>query len=187
MSITGYTQQRIGGITTVAVTSDLVGTIYYHWFVDGQHVASGTAAEHTFFLSAGDRSVVEVVDTLDAAADPLALAPAGWPARRTLWWCRALDGDLAIAKYRIDQSRAGGTWTALGTLFAEPDRWDYSFVTDRLDDLTQYAWRIVPIDTAGNDGAALYLPAETIVRTPDPPRFTITLDEPTAKVLVESF
>jgi hypothetical protein len=54
-------------------------------------------------------------------------------------------------------------------------QWSYSWATGRLTDLTQYAWRIVPVDGDGNDGTPLALPLETIVRVPDAPSFGVSV------------
>ena len=180
--ITDYQQTLIGNLVSVTVTSDLSGTVYYHWYVDGTWVASTTAASYAFRLAVGDQVQIEVIDTTDAAFDPVAGAPAGYPARSTLWWIRVLDADVDGGQYRIEQKQDAGDWTVVGQVAAEAGRWDYSFLTPRLVDLADYTWRIVPVDRAGNDGTPIVRGPRKIVRRPDAPRFAIAFDEGTLRV-----
>ncbi len=180
MAITSYNAVRIGQITTVTVTSDLEGTIYYHWFVDGVHVGATTSPQYTLLVEAGGQVRIEAIDTNDAAYDWVANAPAGWPARKLLWWIRSLDSD--VASYRVEQNRDAAGWTELVTIDHDEDQWSYQHLTDRLDDLIAYQWRVLPIDAAGNAGTPLSLGSETVVRTPDAPAFTITFDQGTTTV-----
>ena len=172
--ITSYQGQRIGSTTVVTVVSDLSGVIYYHWYLDGTWMGRTTAASFSFLLETEDQGRVEVIDTSDAAFDPVADAPLMFPARRTLWWTRSLSAD--VARYRVEELKGAGTWIALGEVVAEADRWDYAYLTGRLDDLTNYHWRVVPVDAAGNDGTPIQLTQlpELIVRVPDAPQFTVT-------------
>jgi len=180
MAITAYTLTRLGEVTTVTVTSDLAGTIYYHWYTDGCYVGGGQSASRSFYLGLSDQTRVEVVDTNDADFDPVAGAPAGWPARRTLWWVRSIEAD--VASYRVEQKLGAGDWSTLAIVHDRPEAWDYAVMTDRLDDLSDYTWRVVPVDAAGNDGTPFTIGPEQIVRTPDAPNFTITFDAGTTKV-----
>jgi hypothetical protein len=54
--------------------------------------------------------------------------------------------------------------------------------TPRLDDLTTYTWRVIPIDAVGNEGTPLEIESESVVRRPDPPAFTATFDDGTSTV-----
>lgn len=180
MSITAYQTTRLGNVTTVRVTSGLSGTIYYHWYLDGFWVASTTAPRRDFLLPLGDQVRVDVLDTLDADFDPIANAPAGWPSRRLLWWLRSLDGG--IEHYRLEQKKGAGDWSAVAVVRHQNESWSYELLSDRLDDLSQYTWRIVPVDAAGNDGTPFTIGPEEIVRTPDAPDFAIAFDNQTTKV-----
>ena len=183
MSITDYQVTRFAEISLVTVTSDLGGTIYYHWYQDGKHVDATAWPFRAFWLPVGDSSRIEVVDTAEADFDWQAGAPDGYPARRTLWWTSAEWPDLEddLDYYRVDQ-KTDGDWEAIGTVHQSRFRWDYSLLTERLDDLTEHTWRIVPVDRAGNDGDPLEVGPEMVVRTPDAPRFEIAFDEGTTKV-----
>ena len=171
MSITAYNQTRIGSISRIEVTSSLTGTIYYHWYIDGLHIASGQSPVYVLYLSENDQAEVVCQDTNDAAYDALANAPAGYPARRTLHWVRSIDAD--VDHYRVDQKLGGGDWSALATVPQDSSTWYHAHLTGRLDDLGVYTWRIVPIDAAGNAGTPTTIGPETIVRTPDAPNYTI--------------
>ena len=180
MAITSYSQQRLGNATVVTVVSGLSGTIYYHWYLDGSLVASTEVPTWTFFVEAAEQLRVEVKDTNDPDYDTVANAPAGYPARRTLEWVRSLD--TTTDRYRIEQRLDAGSWTTIGLMPVDSTAWTYRWLTPRLTDLGSYEWRVVPQDAAGNDGTALALDAETVVRTPDAPDFTATFDSGTTKV-----
>jgi len=182
MSITAYTTTRLGNLTHVDVTSDLGGTVYYFWYLDGCHVARTLAPSYSFQIPTGDQARVECLDSDDADYDPYENAPDAYPPRRSLWWVRSQDTD--VDHYRLEQSEGGGDWSTLARVFPRPGDWDFSYLTGRLTDLASYQWRIVPVDTAGNDGTPITLDAHTVVRTPDAPEFSIAFDEDTTRVTV---
>ncbi len=74
------------------------------------------------------------------------------------------------------------TWETIGIVPHDEAQWVYSLLSPRLDDLADAEFRVVPVDKAGNDGTALALSAERIVRTPDAPDFTATFDSGTTKI-----
>ena len=100
-------------------------------------------------------------------------------ARRELWWTRSTESDVAF--YRVKQQRAAA---GLATIAEPPatDEWSYRTTTPRLDDLTNYDWEILPVDAAGNEGTALVIQQEQVVRTPDAPDFTVSFDGGTTRV-----
>ncbi|MBE3129172.1 MAG: hypothetical protein IMZ54_00450 [Acidobacteria bacterium] len=175
MTITNYAQTRLGNLTTVTVTTDLLGTVWLHWYRDGALVSSGQSLTHTFLVESGAQARIEVLDTTDAEFDPIAEAPASYPARRSLWWCRSLSTDLK--KFRVEQKEAAGAWATLGEVPANAIDWSFSWLTGRLDDLTEYTWRIIPIDAVGNEGTPLVLGPELILRVPDAPSYTVTVPD----------
>jgi hypothetical protein len=226
--ITSYQTTRLQNVTTVRVTTSLTGTVYFHWYLDGRPVGSGTSSVRSFYLAQGVQVRIDVLDTTDPAFDAAANAPAAYPARRTLWWLSAAEtgpnqlvlaelslhelatlslDELAgvplqrdeIARYRIEQSRGDmwslsldelaemsldelaelnfwSEWSTLGNIFHRDDQWTYQYLTDALDDLTVYRWRIVPVDRAGNDGTPVDIGPEKLIRTPDAPNYTISFD-----------
>jgi len=180
VTITAYETIRATSITTVIVTSDLAGTVYFHWYVDGVYCGVTQSNRRDFFVDEGDQVRVECVDTTDAGFDAIAGAPAGWPARRLVWWVRSLEAD--VDQYRVEQSQDGGAWSTVGIVHHRDTEWEYSILTGRLDDLSDYQFRVVPVDRAGNDGAPVLLESERIVRSPDAPDFAIAYDAGTDKV-----
>lgn len=182
----------MGTVTLVLVASDLVGVVYYHWYLDGAWVGSGTAASFSFAMELGSQARVDCVDTLAPAFDPLAAAPAFFPARFTIHWVRSLATD--VASYRIEQSPDGAAWTAIAEFPHDEEAWDYRFLTERLTDLASLVWRVIPVDIAGNDGTPLiigppiqgewsgiYLPVK-VVRVPDAPDWSFTWNAGTQRV-----
>lgn len=171
---------RIGTATLITVSSDLSGTVYFHWYIDGAYVGLTTEGEKSFVLPAGDQSIIDVEDTTDPNFDPIANAPTGYSARRTLVFERSIDTD--VDRYLIEQKRGAAAYVSLGFMKHDPGQWVYEFLTPRLDDLATYTWRVTPIDLAGNSGTPKVIGPELIVRTPDAPRFSATFDPGTTKV-----
>ena len=172
--IASYQAVRVDDVTLVTVTSSLSGTVYFHWWLDGVYQGATTDGRWHCYVVPGQQATVDVIDTTDEDFDPLTEGPAVYPARRTVWWLRSLDGD--VAAYRIEQQQDGGDWGTVGTVSREGDRWWYSLTTDRLEDLSDYAWRVVAIDQAGNESEPEAIDEETIVRTPDGVLFDATLN-----------
>jgi len=181
VAITAYSTVRIGNVVQVTAVSDLGGTIYYHWYEDGTWLASGRVPTRAFRLPSGEQARIEAIDTNDDDFDPIADAPDGWPARRTLFWLRdPARGD--VDAYLVEQQKDGGDWETVAAVPHVAGQWSYTLLSDRLDDLAEYAWRVTPMDRAGNPGTPVELAAEKIVRTPDAPSFGIAFDPNTTKV-----
>lgn len=181
MSITSIETVRTKNTNVVSAVSSLAGAAFY-WYVDGQFVGSTSGGVRSFVTAAGEQSQVDVLDSIDPAFDPVANTPAVYPSRRTLSWIRSMDAGAA--RYRVEQSVSGGAYTTLGFVAHDPRRWSYAFLTPQLSDLTLYAWRVVPIDRAGNDMTAVGLGTEMIVRRPDAPNFAIAFNAGTTKVTI---
>jgi len=169
---------------TVTVTSYLRGDVYYFWYIDGAFLTRTRNNKYTFFVKEGDQFRVSVLDSNDFDFDAIANAPKGYPSRRTIFWTRCTDSD--ILKYNLEQNKDGAGWTDIGTVNDIPGQWSYTFVTERLTDLSTYQFRIIPVDVAGNEGTALTLDSEKIVRTPDAPDYTVTFSAVTDKVTYAS-
>lgn len=184
MSITSTSTIRQGGTTTVSVTTDLSGTVYFHWYVDGEYVggtsATGGGSSWTFSLGQGFQSQIDVLDTIDPAFDAYANAPTAYPARKTLQWVRS--ETTTTRHYRVEQLVDLGDWESIGLVPHDPARWSYTFVVSGLTDLADYSWRVIPVGSNGVDGDMLILNEEQIVRTPDAPDFTATFDSGTDTV-----
>jgi len=187
VSITAYSQVRFGNITRVTATSDLSGTIYYHWYLDGAFVGSTQDTSWDFILEDGEQAHVEALDTNNADFDPITNAPDGYSARRTIWWVRSISTVARtedVDHYRVEQQQDGGEWTEIAVIPRDGDVWTYSVLTGRLTDLSTYAWRVTPVGENYEDGVTLTLASEIVVRTPDAPDFTITFDPDTDKITV---
>lgn len=184
MALTAITQERMSNITAVIVTSDLVPgagqSINYYWYLDGVFIERTVNNRNAFMVSAGDQARIDIVDSLDADMDIIANAPTAYPARRSIVWVRSTDAT--VVRYRIEQQKAGGAWQTIGTVAPLSQQWSLSVLSPRLDDLTSYAWRLVPVDADGNDGTILALSAEQIIRRPDAPDFALAFDAGTTRV-----
>lgn len=178
--ITAYAQTRIQNMSVVSVTSDLAGAIWYFWYLAGAFVAATQRNTYTFLLQPAEQARVEVIDTNDPDFDPIAHAPAGYPARRSIHWVKSQETDAS--SYRVEQRKNAGAWSTIGTIYAKPEKWSLVLLSPILEDLAVYEWRIIPIDQAGNDGTAIALAAETIVRTPDAPNFAAAFSQATGRV-----
>lgn len=174
MTVTVDSVLRLGNFTTVTVSSDLGGTVYFHWYLDGSWLGGGTETERTIAMQTGDEGRLEVQDTTDEDYDPITNAPAGYPARRTIWWVRSADSD--VERYLVEQQKDGGAWSTIGTVPHVDGQWSYQFLSPRLTDLSSYAWRVTPYDAALNAGTAVTLDTVKVVRTPDAPAFTATFN-----------
>lgn len=175
MSITSYTQTLLGDgqVVRVNVTSDLAAPVGFHWYLDGVWVGSTAIGQFDLYL--GGQGYLDVVDTEDLAFDPIASAPPSYPARRTLFWVRSVDA--VIDYYRVEQKKGSGDWTVLGIVEGGGTDWTYTYVTPRLDDLSDYTWRIVPIAVGGMEGTAYTIGPERLVRIPDACNFSTTWNE----------
>lgn len=175
-----YSVTRLGNVTEVTVTSQLLEVVTYHWYLDGVYMGATSSPTFAFHVEDDEQAIVEVIDDPGSDFDPILQAPVHFPSRRTLWWIRSLDSD--IDHYRVEEKIGAGAWATLELVPHNEDRWDYSVVTGRLDDLTIYQHRVYPVDAAGNDGTVISLHTGTIVRSPDSVNFTATFDEGTTKV-----
>jgi len=180
MAITDTTTERIGDVVRVSVTSNLTAPVYFHWYVDGCWFGSTDKPSRSFVIPEDQQPRITVIDTGDEYFDGLAAATAHWSHRRVLWWVRSLDTDVAY--YRIEQSKDSGAWTPIGRVPRNREQWSYEFFTDRLDDLSTYSWRVVPVDAVGNDGDPLLLGTERIVRRPDAPAVSASYSAGTRRV-----
>lgn len=171
---------RIGNQVQVTAATDTAGPVYFFWFVDGSFVGRTAAAQRTFWIGRDEQARIEVFESVDPETAYTAFLPVALSAGRTLWWIRSFDDD--VARYRVDENVDAGGYNAIASVRHEAGRFSYRFVTGRLTDLASYQWRVVPVDQVGNEGTPVELDAETIVRTPDAPSYTVAFDEGTDRV-----
>lgn len=170
-----YRAVRIGDVTQVTVTTILASPVYYFWYLDGRYVGMTTIASRTFSLPSGDQLRLVVLASNDPDFDPLAAAPLSFPSTRTLFWIRSLSAS--VDHYQIREQKNSEPWIVLANVPAVGTQWSYAFQTETLDDLATYSWQIIPVDRYGNEGAPLVTDPELIVRQPDAPAFTASLDQ----------
>jgi len=174
------TAVRFGNITQVTASSGLTGTVYYHWYVDGEHVARTTAPRYSFFFDTAEQRRIDVKATNNADYDGVLNAPLGYPVYRTIYWIRSVDTD--VIRYKIQMQKDSGDWNTIGYAPHKDETWEYEFKSPALTDLSTYNFRVYPIDKAKNDGTVITLGAEKVVRTPDAPNFTLAYDADTDKM-----
>lgn len=180
-------QSRLGPLVEVIATSDEVPPVWFHWWIDGVYCGAtggdgSTQSGRTFHVGLDGQERIQVIDSTSESVDPATLGADAYPARRSLWFLRSLE--TGVDRYRIEQQQDGGQWTIIGRLTAREDAWAYTFGSGRLDDLSDYAWRAIPIDACGNDGTPISIASQTIVRPPDAPRFEASFDVGTARVTI---
>jgi len=176
------TMIRIGNVVTVTALTFLVGSpVYYHWYLDGVHVGSGTSPSFSFSVEQAGQGRVEVVDTLDPNFDPLSPTIAQFPARYTVHWVRnILDSD--VRGYLVQHLKNGVTLTTLATIPHDSEAWDYRVLSDRLADRAVYKFQVTPLDAAGNAGTTLSVEEQDVIRSPDAPNWNFTYDPATDRV-----
>ena len=172
MTVTGYEVERFGELTVITPTSDLSGDVQFYWYLEGAYIGS-TRGAFSVLLEDGAQEKVEAVDSNSSSFDPLAAPPAGYPARRTLTWTRPPEAD--VSGYRVYQDKDSGGFSLVAELAQGADTWEHRYLTERLTDLSTYTWEIRPLDAAGNEGTALTIGPELVVRRPDAPAFLATL------------
>ena len=177
----------VGGTTTLMARSWLREPVFFLWWVNGIFQGKTLDGGKVVRPEDGEQLRVELFDTRNPSFDPSLILVQSATGRRRIFWTRSLDAN--IAAYRIDgQAGTGGpfmvggsSWQTLATVAAD-DTWQYAWLSDPCADLAPVAWRIVPLDAAGNAGTAKVISAEMIVRTPDAPRWAFELDSVSRQV-----
>lgn len=181
MTVTAVTYARVGDMTRVFATSDLTDPTY-HWYLDGSWLGASLAPFRDVQIAPGDQARVDVLDTTDPAFDPIANAPEGFPARRSLWWVRS--ADLDVDHYLVEQDQDGGGYELVGRVPQAAEAWALGWLTARLEDLSTYTWRVTPYDAAGNAGTARTFGPEKVVRRPDAPDFALSFNDTTDRLTI---
>lgn len=179
MAITSLSVQRMGRLTTITAVSGLSGTVYFHCYIDGTWIGQNTTGVFYVTLDTNEQAQVDVNDTNSATYDYIANGPTVYSAKRTLFWTASADTDTWY--YLIEQNKNAAGWTTIGRIY-DNGNWSFAFLTLKLTDLASYQFRITPYDLADNAGTAKTLAAETVVRVPESPKFTISFNDGTDKV-----
>lgn len=164
-----------GGWSCINLTTNLdnyPSRVFWHWWVDGRYAGVTHARKRAFRTPPGRTTMVEVKPTRyrtyrgsDRNIDPLA-------GEVTLQFQAADDADSYLVQYQP----SGGDWTTFA-IMQDDGRWCYSVRTPQLDDDTEYSFRVVPRDSAQNEGSALSLGTHRVVRYPDPIEADVTWNE----------
>lgn len=159
MAITYLTPVRQGFQWLFQWASDLASPTYYVW-LNGEYLMETLETSYLIYIAPGDDLQFSVFDS--SAAVP----PEHFPSRLTLRWM----GRDGAQMYRVEQY-VNGEWLPRGLVpWRLPNVYHYQ--TARLDDVTEYQYRAVPLDAQGRAGTALTFTVE-MVRYPDPPAQTI--------------
>jgi len=162
---------RIADPSTVSqpVTSNLTPPVTLYVWLDGAfayEVVSDAAGAAELRLPLDDQVDVEVTDVAGA------IPSFGAAARFTLTW-GAVTG---ATQYRIDRF-VGGEWVEQSpSPVPAQGQSRFKWKSERLEDGEIHQFRVVPMDAAGNEGDELEFQGR-MVRKPDLPRFTPTVDD----------
>lgn len=111
---------------------------------------------------------LEIIDSADTST-PECLT---YPPFSVLQWRGNAD-----ASYYIVQQYVGSTWTTYGEPTVENGAGYYKVSTGPLADVTTHNWRVLPVDSEGNQGDPVTFEI-FMVRNPAPPRITCTYSSP---------
>lgn len=179
-----YVVKRSGRSVSVTVIGDGTGTAstYYYWFRDGVFVGITATPRRTFQVRSGQQAVIEAVIRNDANVDPSTIGTVLPSGKVILEWVRS-DGSDEVA-YRIQQKQDAGAYATIARVPADGS-WSYRYETGKLDDLSQYTWKIIGIDAAGNvQASGVTVGPVTIVRRPDAPDCDFAYSSGTSKVTI---
>jgi len=161
-------------VTLVCTASDYMRRVVWHWWVDGKYAGRSLAGTRTFRCPPGR--------TISVFAKPVRYNRSYRGGERDiaplfglveLQWVPSTDSvDHYLVQYRI---QGAGSWTTARRVAAD-GRWPYSARLPQLADSTTYEFQVVAVDAAGNQGTALDLGTRVIVRWPDPPDPSISLN-----------
>jgi len=154
----------------VAWSSNLSEPTFYV-YRDGELVTTTQQTSMLFTVATGDKLVLEVLDDADA------LPSTAFPGRLTLQWAATAATD----HYRVEEY-VGGQWTERQSIADDGSQY-YAWQSRYLEDETTHQFRIVPVGTNGNDGAATSFSC-LMVRHPDAPTPTWSYNSGTKKATI---
>jgi len=173
-------------LVTVRLTPSETGTLYYHWYRDGQWVTRTCVPELTQYLDGGAQVELAVCVTRYRDWDGRAHEPPGYPRQRPVQWLRTLASD--VAGYLIQSATGQGApaeedWNTLGRV-RDDGSWFYLLDSPVLSGQSWYWFGIVPVDKAGNSGTRLELGPYWQVGRPTMPDVAVSFDDETQKITV---
>lgn len=179
-----YVVKRSGRSVSVTAIGDgaRASSVYYYWFRDGVFVGITTTPRRTFQVRSGQQAAIEAVIRNSPDVDPSTIGAVLPSGKVILEWVRS-DGSDEVA-YRIQQKQDAGSYTTIARVPMDGS-WSYRYETGKLDDLSEYTWKIIGIDAAGNvQSSGVTVGPITIVRRPDAPDCDFSYDSGTARVTI---
>ena len=171
MTVTLNTPEWMDAQTCILSWSSGLTNPTFYVYQNGALVLSTTGTSYVFHIEEGDTLSVEVLDV--AATEP----QYGMPGRQTLCWYPISDA----VSYRIDEQVAS-VWTERQTILDENQAF-FRWRTRHLEDETTHEFRVVGIDTSGNDGSKVAWFRFLMVRHPDLPTVAYTYNGATPKTV----
>lgn len=154
-------------------SSDLGGTPVFYVYVDGILAETTTRTWRQFDVAAGEQLNVEVLDDSGTAPQP------GYPGRPIVGW-QPVSG---AASYRVDRYE-GGEWVEKHTVQDLGQSW-FWVQGEYLADDTVHQYRVMALDAGGIEGTVKEFDVH-MVRRPDPPEYTASLNVDGTINLVEA-
>lgn len=181
---TTVTSERLDhNVVKVAASSSLGADATLYWYADGKLIqAASFPRERIFTLQPGRSALIEILDTTASPVDAFT--------REILIQWYAVSGAI---KYFVQQWIGVGAadndlpvddadWQTLRTVVASAEE-VYNHLTDWLDDLTEYTFRVVPVNAENIEGEGLLM-TFVVVGRPDAPDTTLAYDADTQRVTV---
>jgi hypothetical protein len=164
------TTQKSDTLWLFTFSSDLGGTPTFYIYIDGVLNETTTATTKLVQIQYDREFQIEILDDVNAV-------PAeAYPDFARISW----EPVANAAKYRIDQWDGVSAWDELAVIL-DTNQNTFVYDTQKIDDVTDYTFRIVPLNSADIEGS----PREFnlfMVRRPDRPNVTYTYDNGTAKI-----
>ena len=159
----------------VAFTSDLTAPVTFVIWHNGVRLADVVSQDAAGFVDIhapiGESHDIQVFDVANSVGKP------SYPGRVTLHWTAVSGAD----HYRVEQS-ISAVWTLKATI-ADDGQQAWTYLSDFLNDVTSYDFRVLAVDAAGNQGTALSFTVE-MTRAPDIPSVTYTRSAINSKITI---
>jgi hypothetical protein len=173
MAVTVTATRLDSNTVKVSAVSDLGGTPVLYWYDEGRLVSAGTfPLERIFTIPAGRSRQIEVLDTTDAPAE-------AYPGEVLLQWYAVADAvRYTVQQWVVDE------WVDKRVVISTGVE-VFNYLTDWLDDQTEYQFRVVPVSADNIEGQPLEF-TFTVIRRPDAPDTECEYDAGTQRVTVSA-